>query len=295
MFRTDINANKDLINMAYIFKFPDPKKRNKFIFFNNGFLNKKRILEYNENLEGWTEDHTSLHEDISNGNHPIDIFSRSNLIKNISNNIKKKTILEIGCSSGYLIKDLKAKFKYINYVGADVLKLSLLKLSEKWKEVPFLKFDITKNPLKNIKFDNIIMLNVLEHINDDFLAIKNTFKLLNKNGLIYIEVPAHQFLYDNYDKQLFHFRRYSIANLEQKLVKAGYTIIKKQHLGFFCFIPFAITKIINKLFSKNKNSIKNKIKISNNLLVKFLFYIEEKFPNFYYPFGIRCFVIAKKM
>lgn len=168
-----------------------------------------------------------MHEDISNRNHPIDIFSRLNLIKNISNNVKNKTILEIGCSSGYLIKDLKTKFKYINYVGADVLKLSLLKLSEKWKEVPFLKFDITKNPLKNIKFDNIIMLNVLEHIQNDFLAIKNTFKLLNKNGIVYIEVPAHQFLYDDYDKKLFHFRRYSIVDFEKKLIKAGYKIMKK--------------------------------------------------------------------
>jgi len=277
------------------FTFPDPKIRNKIIFFNKGFSNKKKILEYNDNFEGWTEEHTSLHEDISHGNHPIDIFSRLNLIKNIQNNIKQKTILEIGCSSGYLINDLKAKFKYINYVGADVLKLSLLKLSEKWKEIPFLKFDITKNPLKNIKFDNIIMLNVLEHIKDDFLAIKNTFKLLNKNGTIYIEVPAHQFLYDNYDKQLFHFRRYSIEDLEKKLVKAGYKIIKKQHLGFFCFVPFAITKIFNKLFFKNKSSVKNKIKVSNNLLVKFLFYLEEKLSYFYYPFGIRCFVIAKKL
>ena len=252
-------------------------------------------MEYNENLDGWTEEHTSLHEDISNGKHPIDIFSRSNLIKNIPKNINRKTILEIGCSSGHLIKDLKAKFKYINYVGADVLKLSLLKLQRKYKKIPFVKFDITKNPLKNLKFDIIIMLNVLEHIKDDFLAIKNTFKLLNKNGTIYIEVPAHQFLYDSYDKQLCHFRRYSIVDLEKKLKKVGYEIIKKQHLGFFCFIPFAITKIINKIFAKNESSVKNKIKISNNLLVKFLFYLEEKLSDFYYPFGIRCFVIAKKL
>lgn len=277
------------------FKFPDPKLKKKNIFFDNGFANKERILEYNENLDGWTEEHTSLHEDISNGKHPIDIFSRSNLIKNIPKNINLKTILEIGCSSGHLIKDLKAKFKCINYVGADVLKLSLLKLQRKYKKIPFVKFDITKNPLKNLKFDIIIMLNVLEHIKDDFLAIKNTFKLLNKNGTIYIEVPAHQFLYDSYDKQLCHFRRYSIVDLEKKLKKVGYEIIKKQHLGFFCFIPFAITKIINKIFAKNESSVKNKIKISNNLLVKFLFYLEEKLSDFYYPFGIRCFVIAKKL
>jgi len=284
-----------MIYKSIKFKFPDPKLKKKNIFFDNGFSNKERILEYNENLDGWTEEHTSLHEDIGNGKHPIDIFSRSNLIKSIPKNINRKTILEIGCSSGHLIKDLKTKFKCINYVGADVLKLSLLKLQRKYKKIPFVKFDITKNPLRNLKFDIIIMLNVLEHIKDDFLAIKNTFKLLNKNGTIYIEVPAHQFLYDNYDKQLCHFRRYSIVDLEKKLKKVGYEIIKKQHLGFFCFIPFAITKIINKIFSKNERSVKNKIKISNNLLVKFLFYLEGKLSSFYYPFGIRCFVIAKKL
>jgi len=276
------------------FIFPDPLNKKKFIIFNKGFSNKRKILEYNENFEGWTEGHTSLHEDIDNGSHPIDKFSRSNLLNNIESNIKDKTVLEIGCSSGWLIKDLKKKFKYINYVGSDVLKLTLLRLSKKYKKIPFLKFDITKNPLKKIKFDNIIMLNVLEHIKDDYLAIRNTYKLLNQNGIIYIEVPAHQFLYDNYDKQLSHFRRYSIVDLEKKLKKAGYKIIKKQHLGFFCFIPFALTKIINKYLIKNKNNVENKIKISNNLVIKFLLYIEGKLSFFYYPFGIRCFVIGKK-
>ena len=58
---------------------------------------------------------------------------------------------------------------------------------------------------------------------------------------------------------------------------------------------FAITKIFNKLFSRDKSSIKREIKISNNLLVNFLFKLEEKLYYLYYPFGIRCFVIAKKL
>ena len=280
--------------MNILQKFPDPKNKKKFIFFNNGFSNKKIILEYNENFEGWTEGHTSMHEDSLNSNHIIDIYSRKNLINNFPKNISKKKILEIGCSSGYLIRDLKKIFKDINYVGADILRFSLLKLAKKYKKIPFLKFDLLQNPLKKMKFDYIIMLNVLEHIRDDCLAIKNSFKLLNKNGTIYIEVPAIPFLYDNYDRQLLHFRRYSMAELINKLKKNGYRVVKKQHLGFFCFIPFALVKIFDKFFMKNKNSVKTKIKISNNILVKFLFYLEEKLSNFYYPFGIRCFVVAKK-
>ena len=34
-----------------LIKFPDPENKKKFVIFKNGFLNKKKILEYNENLE----------------------------------------------------------------------------------------------------------------------------------------------------------------------------------------------------------------------------------------------------
>lgn len=139
------------------------------------------------------------------------------------------------------------------------------------------------------------MLNVLEHIKDDCLAIKNTFKLLNKNGTIYIEVPAMPFLFDNYDRQLLHFRRYSMVDLINKLKSNGYTIVKKQHLGFFSFIPFALIKIFDKYFLKNKSSAKTKIQISDNILIKFLFYLEERLSNLYYPLGVRCFVVARKL
>ena len=66
------------------------------------------------------------------------------------------------------------------------------------------------------------MLNVLEHIRNDDLALKNSKELLKKNGKIFIEVPANQFLYDNYDKQLMHFRRYEMSSLLMKLEKNGY-------------------------------------------------------------------------
>ena len=38
-------------------------------------------------------------------------------------------------------------------------------------------------------------------------ALKETYNLLNKDGILILEVPAVKFLYDGYDKQLMHFRR----------------------------------------------------------------------------------------
>lgn len=279
------------------FKFTDPENINKFYVYKNNYFfqrkKKKKILEYNQNLEGWSDNLTAMHEKSNGKFHPINIYSRENVTKFLELN-NNKTILEIGCSSGWLIDNLKKKFKKINYVGVDVVKQPIEKLAKKYPNIPFLIFDITKNPLKKIKFDNIIMLNVLEHIRNDDLALKNSKELLKKNGKIFIEVPANQFLYDNYDKQLMHFRRYEMSNLLMKLEKNGYEVLKKNHLGFFCFFPFFFVKLFNKIFNKKNEVVKKQINLSNNFLLKLLIILEKKLSKIYFPIGIRCFVIAKK-
>ena len=203
-------------------KFPDPKNKKKFYHYRNQYFTrgkiKKKILEYNSNFSGWSDKLTLMHEKISGKDHPIDLYSRENLINNLKID-KKKTILEIGCSNGWLIDDLRKKNKDVKYIGSDVVYEPLKKLSKKFSDIPFLRFDITQNPLNRIKFNNIIMINVLEHIENDELAIQQIYKLLKKNGRFFIEVPANQFLYDNYDKELKHFRRYKMSDLVKKLKK----------------------------------------------------------------------------
>ena len=60
-------------------------------------------------------------------------------------------------------------------------------------------------------------------------------RLLCDNGLLILEVPAGKFLYDEYDKQLLHFRRYKMLDLIKKVENAGFVIEGKTHLGFFIF------------------------------------------------------------
>jgi|TARA_B100001964_G_C14186002_1_gene578653 2-polyprenyl-3-methyl-5-hydroxy-6-metoxy-1,4-benzoquinol methylase len=62
-------------------------------------------------------------------------------------------------------------------------------------------------------FDTIFALNVVEHIFDDNLAIKNCRKLLNNNGNLIILVPSYQKLFNGIDKSLDHYRRYNKKTL----------------------------------------------------------------------------------
>ena len=294
-----------MTKLDYFPKFPHPKNENEFMYFKDGkFINSDNsedcfnVLEYSTNTTGWTDELTEMANHHIDINHPIDLASRELCIDFLENfeKSKKKIVLEIGCSSGNLIKNIKNKKKY-NYIGSDAIKNEILKLTNIYTDIPFIVFDLLKNPFKESFCDSIIMLNVLEHIEDDDSALNEVNKMLNKNGLLIIEVPSCKMLYDNYDKQLLHFRRYNMNEIIKKLEKSGFSIEKKTHLGFLIFPLFFFIKIFNiffyKLF-KNKNIVVKQAKASNNYFLKKLFLFEKKLKNFNLPFGIRCYICARK-
>ena len=63
-------------------------------------------------------------------------------------------------------------------------------------------------PALNRKFDTILYIDVLEHIENDELEIIKAARKLEKNGCLVVLAPAHQFLYSPFDAKIGHFRRY---------------------------------------------------------------------------------------
>lgn len=259
---------------------------------------KIQVLEYSENFSGWSDDLTALHEEVAGDSHPIDIASRNdaiNQIKNLSSS-NNPVIMEIGCSSGYLIRDLKKTFSSALIIGADVVKEPLFKLAKVLPGVPLLRFDLLKCPLPNGIVDVLIMLNVLEHIEDDKAAMRMAFNLIKPGGALIVEVPAGSYLYDDYDAELFHFRRYSTDKLEKKLIDTGFNLVRKSHLGFLLFPAFLIVKLKNKWLSSKKGApkvVNQATSSSNSKFVKWIMWLESKFLSHYQlPFGIRVLVVA---
>ncbi|WP_338409377.1 class I SAM-dependent methyltransferase [uncultured Flavobacterium sp.] len=141
----------------------------------------------------------------------------------------KGKILEIGSGIGniseYFIKDNQnivlsdlrdnyieiAKNKFAN----EVLKIDLVDAD----------FDTKYSNLVGT-FDTVFALNVVEHIKDDLQAIANCKKLLKKGGHLIILVPAYQSLYNQFDVELEHFRRYTHKSLK-KIINANQLNIKK--------------------------------------------------------------------
>jgi SAM-dependent methyltransferase len=59
------------------------------------------------------------------------------------------------------------------------------------------------------KFDTVFSLNVIEHIEDDYRAVNNCRKLLKPGGCLVLLMPSFPWLYNRFDRELFHFRRYN--------------------------------------------------------------------------------------
>ena len=85
-----------------------------------------------------------------------------------------------------------------------------------------------------------------------------------------------------------------MKDIEKKLINSGFKIEKKTHLGFIVYPLFFVVKLLNKLF-KDKNIVIKQAKASNNIFLKILFNIEKKLQKIYLPFGIRCFICARKI
>ncbi len=258
------------------------------------------VLEYSENFAGWSDDLTALHEEAAGNSHPIDLASRNDAVAQVKKCLPsaQAVIMEIGCSSGFLIKDLATSFPEVIIIGADVVKEPLYRLAKTLPGIPLIRFDLLQSPLQDQSIDVLIMLNVLEHIEDDVLALQKAFNLLKPGGALIIEVPAGPNLYDAYDAELHHFRRYSATELQAKLTQTGFKVIRKSHLGFVLFPAFAAVKLLNKWLPsrKNKTVVRDQAaSTSGSGLVKLAMEFESKsLAAFRLPFGIRVLMTAQR-
>lgn len=168
-----------------------------------------------------------------------------NLYNLISSKVKGERILDIGSGAGNFLKVLKNKGFTVEGIEPDKNLINISRKNNK-KISKTYNFKAEEAARVNKKFDTITMIDVLEHIENDILVLKNNRKILTANGRLVILVPAFQFLFSMRDREIGHYRRYGYKELKNKLIKAGYVIEELRFwnaLGFFVYLLFE--KIIN--------------------------------------------------
>ena len=136
-------------------------------------------------------------------------------------------------------------------------------------------------------FDSVFAINVIEHINDDNLAIRNCYKLIRKGGNLIIMVPSYQVLYNDFDKSLGHYKRYTIKSISSILLNHNFCIIHKQYFNFIGLIGWFISGSIQ----KNKSIPKKQMRLYNRFVPVFKLVDKLIFKSW----GLSSIVVGEKI
>lgn len=133
--------------------------------------------------------------------------------------------LEIGCGTGFVLREIQKIFPNLSVCGSDLFVESLSYAEKRINgKDKFFQMDARKIPYKN-EFDLIGTFDVLEHISEDEEVIRQIHKALTKTGGLIISVPQHPMLWSASDELARHERRYRINELQEKLINNGFEIL----------------------------------------------------------------------
>jgi SAM-dependent methyltransferase len=147
---------------------------------------------------------------------------------------------------------------------------------------------LLKNPGLAVKaFDAVIMINVLEHIEDDSCVLELIHRMLRPGGYLLIFVPAMPVLYGSLDKKFGHYRRYTKTGLVAVCGKAGYEISCSRYFDMFGALPWWLINRV--LHSSTLNP--RMAKLYDRLVVPFARLAEKVVTP---PFGKNLVLVGRK-
>lgn len=156
----------------------------------------------------------------------------------------KDGIFEVGAGLGSFSKEYINNYRDIHLSDLDTQNFKILekKFSDK-------RIKISQETIQDTerKYNTIVYLNVLEHIQEDTKEINEAETKLNKGGNLIILVPAHQNLYSKFDRAVGHYKRYDVQyfkNIKNNSLKVK-KLIYLDMFGYFLYF-------FNKIFFKDE-------------------------------------------
>lgn len=146
--------------------------------------------------------------------------------------------------------------------------------------------EVSGGHFSDYRVDTVISLNVLEHIDDDRLALAESYSLLAPGGRIILQLPAHKVLYGSLDINLDHFRRYTVRDIRRKLAACGFEIEHIRRFNMFgAFGWFFASRVLRRrILPEGQLGL-------FNLLTPFFMAVERIIPV---PIGLSLLVIGRK-
>lgn len=160
---------------------------------------------------------------------------------------KACNFFEIGCGNGFVLKHLENRFPDLVFGAGDIFLEGLIFARKRLSRTTLIQMDIRSIPFED-EFNVVGMFDVLEHVTEDEAALQEVYNSLKSSGGLIITVPQHPAMWSAIDEVSFHKRRYTRRELRNKLIRAGFEIIR-----ITSFVTLLLPLMIVSRYAKKSN------------------------------------------
>jgi len=209
------------------------------------------------------------------------------------------SFMEIGCGTGYILSEVYKAFPHTIPKGSEIYIEGLSFAKTRLPTADLLQMDARRIPFKE-EVDVIGAFDVLEHIHEDELVLRQTHQALKSGGLLLITVPQHRWLWSRVDENACHVRRYSKGELHEKLANAGFRVLRSTSFISLLLPAMWLSRTLNKLKKNNPGSGGSELSAISpilNSIFKKILSVESFliFKGVDFSMGGSRFVVAKKI
>ena len=153
-----------------------------------------------------------------------------------------RSVLDVGCGDG-LFFDALSTFGTVE--GVEPLG-HLIPTDAPYRDrIHVGPFDDTYAPRK--RFDLILMLDVLEHLDDPAAALRHGLQLLEPGGRLLVTVPAFNLLWTRHDDLNDHVTRYTKASFSTLARESSYEIWEARYFFHWLFLGKLLVRMLERV------------------------------------------------
>jgi SAM-dependent methyltransferase len=204
-------------------------------------------------------------------------------------------ILDVGCGAGGMLEPL-ARFGTVTGVDTSPELVEFCRSRGFARTVVGSAYEL---PARDGSVDLVTLFDTIEHVPDDARALREARRALGFGGVLFISVPAYQFLYANNDRVAHHERRYTARQLRRKLADAGFEPVKITYFNTLLF-PLILPAVLLKKLQERLVSPGDRTNLShalprllNALLTTIMSSERRLLTRWNMPFGHSIIAIAR--
>lgn len=205
--------------------------------------------------------------------------------------------LEVGCGTGFVLRRVASEFSNADITGVEYFESALPIAKARTPRATIKQADIT-NLVFDAPFDVVGCFDVLEHIPDDKIALQNLANSTIPGGHLFISVPQHPWLWNLHDEQACHVRRYTRAELVEKVRDAGLEVVYVTSF-MTTLLPLMVLRKLRKGSKTESAQEAGEFKPNAivNLILRFILKVEQAIirAGLHFTVGGSLLLVARKL